>query len=164
MTAPITWDRVHVGDTVRGADQRAWTVVGREALSGVWIGTGANEARFELTLGDRRVVALRPLDAAAPMVERTDHAIEAGAYAALMTAFPHLSLLEETAVTVTDQFAAPATSFEPKHDRWGRYLLPDPETGAERAWTRATTVARTLADEYGLTKWKLRHGGQGDRA
>lgn len=51
--------------------------------------------------------------------------------------------------------------FEPKRDRWGRYLLPDPETGKERAWTRATTLASTLADTYGLTRWQMRMVAKG---
>lgn len=45
---------------------------------------------------------------------------------------------------------------EPKRDRWGRYLLPNPLTGEERAWTRATTLASTLKDTYGLEKWGKR--------
>lgn len=49
------------------------------------------------------------------------------------------------------------TKVEPKRDRWGRYLLPDPETGEERPWTRATTVANTLADRYGLEQWAKRN-------
>jgi len=51
--------------------------------------------------------------------------------------------------------------FGPKRDRWGRYLLPDPDTGKERAWTRATTLASTLADTYGLTKWQMRMVAKG---
>ncbi len=46
---------------------------------------------------------------------------------------------------------------EAKRDRYGRYLLPNPETGKETAWTRATTLAETLEDQYGLTKWKMRN-------
>ena len=45
---------------------------------------------------------------------------------------------------------------EPERDRWGRYLLPHPETGEKRAWTRATTLANTLKDTYGLEKWGKR--------
>lgn len=48
---------------------------------------------------------------------------------------------------------------EPKRDRWGRYLLPDPgEPGATSAlaWTRATTFAKSISDTFGLTKWQLR--------
>jgi hypothetical protein len=51
--------------------------------------------------------------------------------------------------------------YGPKRDRWGRYLLPDPETGKERAWTRATTLSSTLADTYGLTQWQLRMVAKG---
>ena len=50
---------------------------------------------------------------------------------------------------------------EPRRDRWGRYLLPDPVTGEERTWTRATTVAKTLSDPWGLIDWKLRMVAKG---
>jgi hypothetical protein len=50
---------------------------------------------------------------------------------------------------------------EPKHDRWGRYILPNPTTGEERPWTRATTWANTIADTYGLTKWQMRMVAKG---
>lgn len=49
------------------------------------------------------------------------------------------------------------TVAEPKRDRWGRYLLPDPDTGKEVSWTRVTTVANTLADRYGLEQWAKRN-------
>ena len=45
---------------------------------------------------------------------------------------------------------------EPKRDRWDRYLLPNPMTGEERAWTRATTLANALKDTYALSKWSER--------
>jgi len=60
---------------------------------------------------------------------------------------------------VGDQFQSAATPV--KFDRFGRYLLPDPTTGQERAWTRVSTVARTISDEYGLTQWKLRMVAKG---
>jgi hypothetical protein len=53
-------------------------------------------------------------------------------------------------------FTTPTSRPEPKRDRWGRYLLPDPVTGKERAWTRATTFAKTISDMYGLGKWQER--------
>lgn len=46
-----------------------------------------------------------------------------------------------------------ATSGEPKRDRYGRYLLPNPETGEEQPWTRATTISNTLKDRYAVEKW-----------
>lgn len=45
---------------------------------------------------------------------------------------------------------------EPDRDRWGRYKLPDPETGETRAWTRATTLAEACIDTFGLMGWKMR--------
>jgi hypothetical protein len=41
-------------------------------------------------------------------------------------------------------------------DRWGRYLVVPPEGGKPVAHTRATTLARILDDEFGLTKWRQR--------
>lgn len=51
--------------------------------------------------------------------------------------------------------------YGPRRDQWGRYLLPDPDTGKERAWTRATTLSSTLADTYGLTRWQMRMVAKG---
>lgn len=48
------------------------------------------------------------------------------------------------------------TAPEPVRDGYGRYLLPDPATGTERAWTRATTLAKALSDTTGLHKWDCR--------
>lgn len=49
---------------------------------------------------------------------------------------------------------------EPPRDRWGRYLLPQP-AGKDKGYTRATTVAKTLSDTYGLTRWQVRMTAQG---
>ena len=66
-------------------------------------------------------------------------------------------------VTEPDAFSDPAPRanaasghYEPPRDQWGRYKLPHPVTGVEQGWTRATTLARVLADEYNLERWKLR--------
>jgi hypothetical protein len=46
---------------------------------------------------------------------------------------------------------------EPARDAMGRYLLPNVDNQSRRrAYTRATTVAHTLSDEYFLTQWKRR--------
>jgi len=50
---------------------------------------------------------------------------------------------------------------EPSRDHYGRYLLPDPATGQVRAWTRATTWAKTLSDTTGLHKWECRMVAKG---
>src|SRR5262245_5601193 len=44
-----------------------------------------------------------------------------------------------------------------KRDQWGRYLIDHPVTGKPQAWTRATTIASTLADRYGLEQWAKRN-------
>lgn len=60
-------------------------------------------------------------------------------------------------MTVLEALAAAASIRpEPERDRYGRYLIPDPTTGEKRAWTRATTFAKTVSDTFGLTKWELR--------
>lgn len=50
----------------------------------------------------------------------------------------------------------PSPRPEPDRDRWGRYKLRHPDTGKAQGWTRATTLARTLADEFHLSLWKQR--------
>lgn len=57
--------------------------------------------------------------------------------------------------------ATPPTKVDPPRDRWGRYLIPDPETGKPTGYTRATTFAKSVSDTFGLTKWMLRMGGLG---
>lgn len=48
--------------------------------------------------------------------------------------------------------------FRPSHDNYGRYVLPNPEAGAEgtKSYTRVTTGAKTLEDTSGLEKWKIK--------
>ena len=41
-------------------------------------------------------------------------------------------------------------------DRWGRPLIIPPDGGKPVAYTRVTTVAKTLEDEGGLSKWMMR--------
>lgn len=45
---------------------------------------------------------------------------------------------------------------EPKRDRWGRPVIPDPDTGKETAYTRVTTFAKSISDTFGLSKWQVR--------
>lgn len=157
MTAAV-WEQVHVGDVVRGADQRGWTVVGRGPVRR-WL-IGAHDARFVLRREQREAVTFRSLTEPVDLITRADHTNEQAAVSALAGAGFAIEILEET-LTSTDPFTAPAAAQTIKRDRFGRYLLPDPETGVEKAWTRATTIARTLADEYNLTLWKLRMVARG---
>jgi PD-(D/E)XK nuclease superfamily protein len=60
---------------------------------------------------------------------------------------------------VTEQFDTAKP--EPKRDRYGRYLLPDPDSGKELPWTRATTFAKSISDSFGLTNWQLRMAVKG---
>jgi hypothetical protein len=46
---------------------------------------------------------------------------------------------------------------EIEYDRWGRYAnLPSLPQYGQRAWTRVTTLAKTLEDTYHLEQWKQR--------
>lgn len=56
----------------------------------------------------------------------------------------------------TDQFEEAHVDVD--RDDWGRYKLPDPKGDPRKtlAWTRVTTLARTLTDEYNLNEWRLR--------
>lgn len=157
MNAPAgTWSQVHVGDEVRGSDQRVWSVIARD-LQRRWLYADRVEARFELELGERRVTTWRPLRDPAPFVRRADHSALHAAFGALIDNGITPTLLEES-MTSAEPMAAESPV---KHDRYGRYLLPDPVTGVERGWTRATTVARVLADEYNLARWGERMVAKG---
>lgn len=43
-----------------------------------------------------------------------------------------------------------------KRDRYGRYLLPHPDTRVEQGWTRVTTLAKSASDTWALDRWGLR--------
>lgn len=58
---------------------------------------------------------------------------------------------------LTDLQAMP----EPKRDRWGRALIPHPDTGKETAFTRVTTFAKSISDTFGLAKWQTRMAVKG---
>lgn len=58
-------------------------------------------------------------------------------------------------------FEDPSHRPDPPRDRYGRYLIPHPETGKDLPYTRATTFAKSISDTFGLTKWMLRMGGIG---
>ena len=149
-----TWGQVHVGDKVRGADQRVWTVVERGPARH-WV-VGGDEVVFMLRLGERGVSTKCRLAGAVDLVQRADHTEATQVATTLIDAGMTVEILEES-MTQPDPFTAP----EPKHDRFGRYLLPHPDTGKEQAWTRVSTVARTLADEYNLNLWKQRMTARG---
>lgn len=51
---------------------------------------------------------------------------------------------------------APARRWQPERDHWGRPLVTPPGGGRAVAYTRTTTVAKTLDDEGALTKWGMR--------
>lgn len=45
--------------------------------------------------------------------------------------------------------------------QFGRYNLPNPETGEAQKWTRASRFAESLEDQYGIMKWKQRMAVKG---
>jgi hypothetical protein len=60
-------------------------------------------------------------------------------------------------VTDTDTFEDPEpTRRQIEFDGWGRYKLPDPETGEMVSWTRVTTLAGAMEDQYHLGRWYKR--------
>lgn len=63
---------------------------------------------------------------------------------------------------MNDQFDPPGGGQpEPKRDRYGRYLLPEPDSGKTIPWTRVTTFAKTLSDTFALTQWSERMVAKG---
>lgn len=48
------------------------------------------------------------------------------------------------------------TQLPTRRDRWGRYLVVDPETGKLIGLTRATTISGSLDDKTNLVAWKAR--------
>jgi hypothetical protein len=48
-----------------------------------------------------------------------------------------------------------------KRDRWGRPLIIPPDGGKPKGYTRCTTFAGVLEDQYNLTKWKQRQTAVG---
>jgi hypothetical protein len=46
--------------------------------------------------------------------------------------------------------------YNPTRNGWGWYQLPSPSTGIPTGFPRATTIAETLDDSHGLSKWKRR--------
>lgn len=60
-------------------------------------------------------------------------------------------------VAKLNEYTMPQLRPEPERDRFGRYVLPDPtDSGETRSFTRATTMAKAISDEYNLTQWKRR--------
>jgi len=45
---------------------------------------------------------------------------------------------------------------EIRFDHYGRYVLPHPETATEQSWTRATTLAKAISDDWALKAWEGR--------
>lgn len=54
-----------------------------------------------------------------------------------------------------------AYSFDGKRDQYGRYRLPDPDTGKPGGYTRATTFAKSISDTFILSQWGQRMVGKG---
>lgn len=62
---------------------------------------------------------------------------------------------------VNGPVGTPAKSNAVPRDRWGRYILPHPETGRSQPWTRATTLAGSVADTFALSMWSQRMVAKG---
>jgi len=46
-------------------------------------------------------------------------------------------------------------------DGWNRYLLPHPITGKLQAWSRVSTIAKSVSDQWALGQWSCRHTALG---
>lgn len=159
----ITWAGVHAGDTVRGADGRAWSVLERY-VGPRWV-IGGGFGRFVMDAGSGPISIMRKLDEPCPLIARADHAEDARAAGVLIEAGLNLTLLGEGPMTEPDPFTPPAAVVkrgDAPTGKWNWYKLPHPITGeADRLWPRVSTIANTLEDEYGLTEWKLRMVAKG---
>jgi uncharacterized protein related to proFAR isomerase len=62
----------------------------------------------------------------------------------------------ESRTTVDPEGDNAAYSFDGKPDRWKRYRLPDPQTGAAQGYTRSTTFAKSISDTFTLSAWSQR--------
>lgn len=108
---------------------------------------------------------VRPVDAAHwrlgdPVQRRSDLGAAPGPYIASRAPVELPSGRETTTVPgmPTYPMPGPIREFEVKRDRYGRYCLPDPNTGKNGAFTRATTVAKGVGEAggAGLEDWKDR--------
>lgn len=75
------------------------------------------------------------------------------------TGSPAAAVAENEATTYVNS-GVPASNAVPR-DRWGRYLLPHPATGQQQPWTRATTLASSVADTFALSMWSQRMVAKG---
>ena len=57
---------------------------------------------------------------------------------------------------VADAVAQALMTFPTRRDRWGRYLVVDPETGKLIGLIRATTISGSLDDKTNIVNWKAR--------
>lgn len=57
---------------------------------------------------------------------------------------------------MTETNFSPVGELDIPRDQWGRPKLPGPNGEPVRPWTRVSTLARTLTDEYNLNEWKTR--------
>jgi hypothetical protein len=77
------------------------------------------------------------------------------AEAAIRFLLEHNGKQEMMTTQDTSSFFTTHQSRDVPRDQWGRYKLPGPD-GTEQSWTRATTFAATLAEQYGLSIWHQR--------
>lgn len=161
----VVWDQVHVADVLTGQDGKPYTVTERTP-GPRWASAGAYD-HFVLRHQDgREVPTTKRLIDPAPMAERADHGADAHAWQALTAGGFQLTMIGES--MSADEFGDPAKRGKGKQrddgiefDRWDRYVLPHPETGEKQSWTRVTTLAKTLADTYGLNQWEKRMVAKG---
>jgi hypothetical protein len=64
----------------------------------------------------------------------------------------NFELVDRPRVTQFSRYPMPPDNgrFQPKHNYMTQYLLPNPSNGRETAYSRATTISKTLDDTYNL--------------
>lgn len=140
----------HVHDPVAIMDGSTWCRDCKQTLS------APGEQLVIVTAVDAETAVLDPVSPTPAAIDEVTGMSDPAATVASVT------VTSEPAPPPVDAFSDPAPRavpdghYEPPRDQWGRYKLPHPVTGVEQGWTRATTLARVLADEYNLERWKLR--------
>lgn len=94
MSSLVTWGELHAGDSVRGADQRVWEVVGVRP-GATWLGSGGADVQVALRLEGRVVVVSFGITRAVELMTRGDHRDLAAACAAFISCGLAVSVLEE---------------------------------------------------------------------
>lgn len=95
---------------------------------------------------------------APPVIEPTDQAPTTTEENDMTALTEDFEVYDPPRFTQWMRYPLPPTPPRPviKYNGWGWYQLPSPTTGRPTGFPRATTIADTLDDTYGLSRWKRR--------